>query len=93
MKTVNRIEAIDLIRNTSGKVFSVIFEKKDGTDRKMNCRLGVKKNLKGTGMKYDPISKGLITVYDMHKKGYRMINIETLRAIQVNGSVYTVFEK
>lgn len=63
---------------TNGKFFSVSFIKKDGTTRKMTARLGVKKNIKGIGMKYDPSEKNLIVVFDVHKKAYRMINLSTI---------------
>ena len=42
----------ELVQN---KIFSVEFTKKDGTLRKMVCRLGVKKHLKGGELGYDPI--------------------------------------
>lgn len=63
---------------TNGKFFSVSFIKKDGTTRKMTARLGVKKNLKGVGLKFNPSEKNLIVVFDVHKKAYRMINLLTI---------------
>lgn len=63
---------------TNGKFFSVSFIKKDGTTRKMTARLGVKKNIKGIGMKYNPSERNLIVVFDVHKKAYRMINLLTI---------------
>jgi hypothetical protein len=68
----------DQILATNGKFFSVSFVKKDGTKRKMTARLGVKKNIKGIGMKYDPSERNLIVVFDIHKKAYRMINLSTI---------------
>ena len=69
----------------SGKVFSATFEKKDGTLRTINCRRGVKKGVTGKGMSFDPISRGLLVVYDMHRKGFRMINLDKLIEAKVNG--------
>jgi hypothetical protein len=63
---------------TNGKFFSVSFIKKDGTTRKMTARLGVKKNIKGVGLKFNPTEKNLIVVFDVHKKAYRMINLLTI---------------
>lgn len=63
---------------TNGKFFSVSFIKKDGTTRKMTARLGVKKNIKGVGLKFNPSEKNLIVVFDVHKKAYRMINLSTI---------------
>ena len=75
-----------LINNTSdGKIFSATFVKKDGTLRTMNCRRGVSKGVSGKGMSFDPLSKGLLTVFDMQKKSFRMINLNTLIEAKVNG--------
>ena len=68
----------DQILATNGKFFSVSFIKKDGSERKMTARLGVKKDIKGVGMKYDPLERNLIVVFDIHKKAYRMINLSTI---------------
>lgn len=69
----------------SGKIFSATFEKKDGTIRTINCRRAVKKGVKGVGMSFDPMSRGLMVVYDMQKKSFRMINLKTLIEVKVNG--------
>lgn len=63
---------------TNGRFFSVSFIKKDGTTRKMTARLGVKKDIKGVGLKFNPSEKNLIVVFDIHKKAYRMINLSTI---------------
>lgn len=63
---------------TNGRFFSVSFIKKDGTTRKMTARLGVKKDIKGVGLKFNPTERNLIVVFDIHKKAYRMINLSTI---------------
>lgn len=63
---------------TNGKFFSVSFIKKDGSERKMTARLGVKKDIKGVGLKFNPTERNLIVVFDIHKKAYRMINLSTI---------------
>lgn len=68
----------DQILATNGKFFSVSFIKKDGSERKMTARLGVKKNIKGVGLKFNPSERNLIVVFDIHKKAYRMINLSTI---------------
>lgn len=90
MKLINSSEALTRIKATNGKVFSVIFLKKDGTNRHMNCRLGVTKHVNGKGLKYDPKDYNLITVFDMTAKGYRMINLETIKTLQIKGEIFTV---
>ena len=36
----------------SGKIFTACFTKKDGSERVMNCRTGVKKYVTGRGKKF-----------------------------------------
>lgn len=78
----NTIATIQKAENT---IFSVKFIKKDGSERKMNCRLNVKKGVKGVGMAYDPIEKGLLPVFDMEKGGFRMINLNTILELKIKG--------
>lgn len=66
------------ILSTNGKIFGVTFIKKDGTVRNMTARLGVRKNLKGVGLSFNPDERNLIVVFDMRKKAYRMINLSTI---------------
>jgi hypothetical protein len=82
---------INEIRNLAGtQIFSAKFVKKDGTVREMVCRLGVKKHLKGGELAYDAKSMGYLPVFDMQKEEYRMININTLIEVKINGMVYKV---
>lgn len=74
-------QALKEVLATDGKFFSVEFIKKDGSYRKMNCRIGVKKGVKGTGMSYDPIKNGVLPVWDLQKDAFRMINLKTIKKI------------
>lgn len=93
MKPITSKKAVELIKATDGKIFKVTFRKKDGTFRRMNCRLGVQKDLTGKGMAYKPEDYNLMTVYDMEKEGYRMINLNTLLYVTVGGVKYQVEDK
>lgn len=84
---MNRQEIIKLVGN---KFFTATFTKKDGTLRKLNCRLGVKKHLTGGGAKYDAAKYDLLTVYDLKKQGYRTINLKTLQSIKSGGTELSV---
>jgi hypothetical protein len=83
-KKKTRVETF-LDATEGGKIFSATFEKKDGSIRTINCRRDVKKGVKGVGMSFDPMSKGLLVVYDMHRNGFRMINLDKLIEAKVNG--------
>ena len=76
----------DIVAQSKGKFVTVVFYKKDGSIRSMNCRLGVTKHLKGGECTLDR-SKFLI-VYDMVKKGYRAIDKESIVSVSVNGSIF-----
>ena len=77
-------EAIrEAVAKANGRIFSVEFVKKDCTLRKMICRTGVTKHLKGGELPYDPIDKGLLSVFDMSVQDYRMINLRTIKSISL----------
>jgi len=55
----------DLKANNDPRFFHVEFVKRtDGAYRKMDCRLGVKKHLKGGDQGYEPATFDLLTVWD-----------------------------
>jgi predicted TIM-barrel enzyme len=66
---------------SNGKFVTVTFLKKDGTIRKMNCRMGVTKHLKGGESTLD--ADQYVTVFDMAKGAYRAINRDTI--IEIKG--------
>jgi hypothetical protein len=83
MTTIN--ETLEQIQTAENTFFHVEFIKKDGSLRKMNCRLNVKKGVKGTGMSYNPIEKGLLPVWDTDKKNFRMISLNTITKLKIKG--------
>ena len=87
---IDKLQAYVLIQQSKGKMFSGTFIKKDETVRKINCRTGVKKGLTGTGLKYNAHFKKLYPVYDVTKKDYRMINLDTLTSLNMNKNEYIV---
>lgn len=90
MKLINTDKLKSLIDNSGGQFFSIVFVKKDGSDRYMTCRTGVSKGTTGVGLKFDPAAHGLRVVYDTKVKQHRMINIETVKSIQINKETFTV---
>ena len=77
-----------LIAQSKGHFVTVTFKKKDGTLRKMNCRTGVTKHIKG-GVSTIDHDKYLV-VYDMVSSGYRAINKATIVSVALGGEVVTV---
>ncbi|MAH43964.1 hypothetical protein CL614_09675 [archaeon] len=73
--------------------FSVKFIKKDGNERTMLCRLKTDKwkgetRVTGSGMSYEPSNYDLLTVFDVNKEDYRMVNLNTLIELNVGGKKY-----
>jgi hypothetical protein len=76
------------------KIFSIKFIKRSsGEERLMVCRLDVNKDIKGEGHKFEPIERGLLSVYDMQKKAYRFVNLATASEIHVAGKVLVLTDK
>ncbi len=88
---ISRVKAIDLIRGSKGRVFTVTFIKRTNGDvRTMNARIGVSKYVTGEGLKFDPKAYALIPVFEMPKKQYRMVNLEGLTNLVLEGENYDV---
>jgi hypothetical protein len=84
---------IDTIIAQAGDHFATVeFTKKDGSLRKMNFRVGVKKHLKG-GESTVAHKTNLVSVYDVQAKGYRVFNKNTAKRLVVNGEEYIVEEE
>lgn len=71
--------------NQGGQFFTVVFITKQGKERTMNCRTGVKRYLKGGKSTIDH-KANLLSVYDVKAAGYRCINFETIKEIRSNGN-------
>ena len=91
MEKISLEEAVIKIEESEGKIFSVVFRKRTtGEWRKLIGRLGVSKDVNGTGLKYDPASRQLMTVYDMQNQGWRMINKDSISELQTKGESYVI---
>lgn len=80
-----------LLLATQGKFFQVTFIKSDGSVRKMVCRVGVTSHLKGGSKTFSDLDKGLMTVYDVHSRGYRSFSLDRLISFTFGG-LTTKFE-
>jgi len=83
---MNKEKIIKLVGN---KFFTISFIKKDGTLRKMNARLGVTKYLKGGKKFYNPDDFNYLTVFDLGKKQYRTVNLNTVKEVKSNKETLT----
>ncbi len=89
---ITKTQAQDIIKRIdNGLIFTVTFVKRtNGAVRVMNCRKGVKKGTNGRGMSYDAASKGLIPVFDMQTQGFRVISLESILSLSVQGQKFIV---
>jgi hypothetical protein len=76
----------ETVRAQQGKIYSVLFQKKDGTLRKLNTRRGVRKHLAGgkSTLKDRP---WIYTAYDIQKDAWRCFNITRVIEIRGRGKV------
>jgi len=91
LQVISRYRAQRFLEDeTGGRIFSVWFQKKDGTMREMVCRRGVTKFLRGGELPYDPKSRLLLPVFDLSNREYRMVNIASLVSFKVSGETFIV---
>jgi hypothetical protein len=91
MRKIARENTRKFIKKAAKKeIVSGVFIKKDGSERTMTFRLGVRKNLQGGENKVERLDRPYMTVFDMQKDGYRTVNLRTLKSITVNGVTYEV---
>lgn len=79
------------INNTNGRIFGVSFIKKNGENRNMCCRLGVRKGVKGVVDRQSEDEKNnTMTVFDFNKKEFRRINLNTIYRVRINKETYNL---
>lgn len=83
-------DAIDTILSTAGTQFvSVLFEKKDKSERQLTGHLKCSKHLKG-GESTIAHKEDLVSIYDVQAKGYRCFAKSRVKKLTVNGNTYIV---
>jgi len=83
--------AVGMMLDSKGKIFGVTYTKRTtGEVRDMVARLGVTKHLTGGELKYSPASKKLLTVFDMQKQNYRMVNLTSIHTLRMHGAEFRV---
>jgi hypothetical protein len=78
------LNMIEFRKEVQGKIFSVIFRKKNGELRTMQARLGVKKGITGEGLKYDAEACNNLIVFDMQKQAYRTVKFDNVLYLNYN---------
>jgi hypothetical protein len=82
---VNNIEIVKgLIKANGQKFFTVTFVKKNGDTRTLTGRLGVSHG-KVKGLPTTAAIEKYLVVYDVVKREYRNVNIETVKTVSMAG--------
>jgi hypothetical protein len=89
---VTREKLDKLLIDQRGKFFTVVFRKKDGSLRRMNGRLGVRKYLRGGVNKVSRYDTPYITVFECVSLEYRTANLQTITKVMANNTIYTIKE-
>jgi hypothetical protein len=89
---VTREKLDKLLIDQKGKFFTVVFRKKDGSLRRMNGRLGVRKYLRGGVNKVSRYDTPYITIFECISLGYRTANLQTITKVMANNTIYTIKE-
>jgi hypothetical protein len=84
-------QAADILRSSGGRFVSLAFIKRStGQERRMLCRLGVRRYLKGGTLAFSPDDHGLMVVWSVHDQGYRSVPVNSITAIRHKGIWHTV---
>jgi len=92
IKTLNREQLKYILKNSKGKIMTIAYRKKDGTLRTINTRTGVKKDITGKGLTYNPDEYGYVILWDLNKKAYRTVNVDTVTTLKGGGEIYKIQE-
>jgi hypothetical protein len=92
IKTLNREQLKYILKNSKGKIMTIAYRKKDGSLRTINTRTGVKKDITGKGLTYNPDEYGYVILWDLNKKAYRTFNVNTVTTLKGGGEIYKIQE-
>jgi len=91
-KPISREDLVKILKGKRGKMLTIAYRKKDGSLRIINTVTGVRKNITGKGLTYDPDKYGYIILYDLKAKGYRTVNLNTIGDVKMDKQIFTVTE-
>lgn len=77
-----------IIAQTNSKLFSVVFTKADGSERKMLAKVGVKRYLsKNPNKRKVKPNENVVKVFDMEIKAYRSIKVDSIKSFSCGNIV------
>jgi hypothetical protein len=83
---LHRTKLHQILKRLGNAIFHITWIKKDGSERTANARCKVHKGIKGTGRRINQPHNANISIYLMgNEKGYRTLNLDTVRTITCYG--------
>lgn len=100
MLTVSNGVARSILKATNGQLFSITFTKRtDGEERKIVGRTGVRRGVTGTGLRYDPAERDLLTLWDNGKvpnaqgeksQGHKTVPLNDIKELHAGGARFRI---
>lgn len=92
VEKLNRVNLRSLIEQQDGLFVSVDFTKRDGDNRTLTGRLGVKTYLKGGQNTVMSAERPYLTMFDIQLRQYRTVSLDTVCAIRAQGKTFEVVD-
>lgn len=89
VENIKRSKVEAFLKDLKGEMFGIDYIKQDETSRSLTGRLDVAP-LKGGKNKVEALDRSYLTVFDVEKRGYRTVNLDTATRLRVNGKVYDI---
>jgi len=80
MEQIGKKKALELIKGSKGRFFSVTFKNKEGEVRTLNVRY----------LKQQPNELGYVLLLDMKEKTPKNVNMQTLSQLKINNSTFKI---
>ena len=93
-KMIGKTKAAELIEKHGHRFFSGICATADDPNRSFVCRKGVTKGLSSNPKRraVNVSTIGMVRVYDMLKKDYITLNLQTLKSLKIAGGNYRILQ-
>ncbi len=80
----------EVLARQGNQMFRATFVKQNGRTRDMVARHGVKNHLRGGVNTTESSDRPYVTLFDMHTKDYRNINLHTMKEVKIRGCVFEI---
>lgn len=82
------MKALDMMKSSKGRIFTVVFTKKNGTERMMNGQYIMDQDSPVMG--YVKMRDVVLRKKDSKTTAIRNVNLQTLKSLTISGSTYKI---